>query len=342
MTPPDAAGRVDSVAQLREMVSGYRVTQALHVVAVLGIADLLGDASRGVDDLAAATDTDAGALRRVLRALAAEGVFVESDDGSFANNELSCALISDTPGSLRPYAMFVGADYHWGTWGNLLHTVRTGENAFMDRFGTDVWSYRSDKPELSAVFDAFMKSNTETVTAAVVSAYDFSAAKTVVDVGGGTGALVGAVLEANPEVSGVVFDLPVVIDQAPEVTRGLAWASRCDFVAGSMFESVPGNGDVYMMKSILHDWPDADAVTILTRCRGAMHDTAAVLILERLLEGPNLAAATKFSDLNMMVMLGGRERTEAEFADLCQQAGLRLQRTLPTSSPWFVLEAVKA
>ncbi|MEP6665954.1 MAG: methyltransferase [Nocardioidaceae bacterium] len=339
MNPAD---QVPATAQLRAMASGYRITQAIHVVAVLGIADLVGDASRSADHLAVDSESDAGALRRVLQALAAEGVFVEDEEGQFANNELSRALTSDAPGSLRSYAMFIGADYHWETWGNLLHSVRTGENAFNARYGTGVWSYRADKPELSAVFDAFMKSNTETAAAAVVSAYDFSAARTVVDVAGGTGALLGAVLEANPGVSGVVFDQPVVIDQADEVNRDSAWASRCEFVAGSMFESVPANGDVYMLKSIVHVWPDADAVTILSRCREAMDDTATVLVIERLLEGPNRAADTKFSDLNMMVMLGGRERTAAEFADLCQQAGLRLQRTIPTSSPWVVLEAVKA
>ena len=154
--------------------------------------------------------------------------------------------------------------------------------------------------------------------------------------------MLGAVLDANPDASGVLFEQPVVIELAREVNGSASWASRCELVAGSMFDTVPSGGDVYLLKSIVHDWPDARAVEILTRCREAMTDSSTVVLVERILEGPNQGADTKFSDLNMLVMLSGRERSEAEFAELFAQAGLRLSRTLRTASPWWLLEAVRS
>jgi hypothetical protein len=333
---------VTHAGDIRALINGYRITQAIHVAAVLRISDLLLDGPRSAEELAASTEADATALRRVLRALAAEGVYVEDESGRFTNNDLSSQLCRDVAGSAGPFAEFVGQGYHWDTWGHLMDSVRSGKDAFADLYGTDVWTYRSTRPEISAVFDAFMATNTETVIDAVVSAYDFSGTQVVVDVGGGTGTLLGAVLEANPQASGVLFEQPVVIKLAIEDNAAAPWAARCQFVEGSMFESVPPGGDVYLLKSIVHDWPDADAVRILTRCREAMTDGSRLLILERILEGPNQGAATKFSDLNMLVMLSGRERSEREFADLCEQAGLRLSRTVATRSPWFILEVVPA
>jgi hypothetical protein len=327
---------------MRKLIAGYRITQAVHVAAVLGISDLLVDGPRSVGDLAAAVDADAASLGRLLRALAAEGVYAEDERGWFANTDLGDALRRDVPGSLKMFAAVVGQAPHWRAWGHLLHSIRTGENAFRDLYGTDVWTARRRESDDGAVFDAWMAANTETIAGAVVSAYDFAGAKTVVDVAGGTGALLGAVLEANPDLSGVLFEQPVVIDRAAELVGHRPWADRCRLVGGSMFDTVPSGGDVYLMKSIVHDWTDTEAVQILVRCRDAMPESAVLLVIERLLEGPNLGADTKFSDLNMLVLPGGRERSEVEFAELCEQAGLRLRRTIRTESPWWILEAVRS
>ncbi len=333
---------MNDTGRLRDLIQGYRTSAALHVVAVLGISDLLVEGPRSVDDLAAAADVDADALGRVLRALAAVGVYTEDDRGWFANNAESNGLRSGVPGSVAAMAGFIGQSDHWSTWGHLLHTVRTGENGFADLYGTDVWTYRAGRPDQARLFDAWMAANTQTIAAAVIAAYDFTGARVVVDVAGGTGALLGAVLEAHPQLTGILLEQPEVIARAAELIATTSWGERCQLVSGSMFEAVPAGGDVYLVKSILHDWSDPEAVEILSCCREAMAGSARLLILERLLEGPNRGAETKLSDLNMMVMLGGRERTSDEFAALCARAGLRLDRTLPTGTPWFVLEAVRS
>ncbi len=343
--------------RLRGLILGYRISAAIHVVAVIGISDLLTDGPRSVEDLAAAADVDADGLRRVLRALAAVGMYAEDDRGWFANNDESEGLCRDATQSVHALASFIGQREQWSTWGHLLHTVRTGENGFRDLYGADVWTYRENRPDKSDVFDMWMAANTRAVADAVVAAYDFEQVETVVDVGGGVGALLLTVLAAEPHLSGVLFEQPHVIERAQTVFATSALRHRCRLAAGNMFEQVPEGGDLYMLKSILHDWSDQDAVQILLRCRDAMSVASAsgdggrgggsasaprVLILERLLEGPNRGPETKFSDLNMMVMLGGKERTADEFASLCNQADLRLTRTLPTGTPWFILEAEPA
>ncbi len=342
---------------LRGLILGYRVSAAIHVAAVIGISDLLSDGPRSVEDLATAADVDADGLHRLLRALAAVGVYAEDDRGWFANNDESEGLRRGAPQSLHALASFIGQREQWSTWGHLLHPVRTGENGFRDLYGADVWTYRANRPDEHDVFDTWMAANTQAIADAVVAAYDFGQVETVVDVGGGVGALLLTLLAAEPHLSGALLEQPHVIERAQAVFDTSPVRHRCRLLAGSMFDEVPAGGDVYLLKSILHDWSDQDAVQILSRCRDAMSAASAagdagsggdsasaprVLILERLLEGPNRGPETKFSDLNMMVMLGGRERTADEFASLCDQAGLRLKRTLPTGTPWFILEARQA
>lgn len=332
---------VDSASRLQQMTQAFRISQAIHAAAVLSIADLMGDQTCGIDDLALWAGCDLTSLRRLLRALAAAGVFTELDGDRFANNDLSAPLRSDHPRSVRASAVFIGQPNHWETWGTLVHAVRTGENAFAARYGSDVWSYRAEHPDQNVIFDATMASNTALLATALVDAYDFSAVSTVVDVGGGNGALLVAVLDANPHLRGTVFDQPHVIEAARGVVAGVAFADRCALVPGSFFEAVPTGADLYVLKSIVHDWGDEDSVAILRRCREAMSDTAVLLLMERLLEGPNLGLEVKFSDLNMMVMPGGRERTESEYAALLGAAGLSLRRTFRPDGPIAILEAVR-
>lgn len=324
------------------MVFGYRLSQALHVAAVLGISDALADGPRPVAELAEGAGAHTDELGRVLRALAAAGVYLEHDDGRFANNELSAALRAGVPGSVKATATYIGEPYYWEAWGRLLHSATTGENAFAALHGTDVWSYRAQHPEFALTFDQAMVAMTSAVADAVATAYDFSAVATVVDIGGGYGALLEALLSAHPHLSAVLFDLAHVIPGAESALARSPARERVRFVAGNAFEAVPPGADAYVLKAILHDWRDEEAEKILRVCRAAMSDSAVLLVVERLLEGPNQGLDTKLSDLNMLVMPGGRERSEAEFAELFDRSGLRLRLTRPTASPVYVLEAVRS
>jgi hypothetical protein len=317
---------------LRRLANGYQVTQAIHVAATLGIADLLRDGPQDSETLAAATASHAPSLHRVLRALASVGVLHEDDDGRFALTAIGDCLRSDAPEPVGGWAAYVGSPSHWQAWGNLLHGVRTGQNAFRSVHGTDVWGYRAQHPDESAIFDGAMTSIMVRANRHVLAAYDFGRFDTVVDVGGGRGAFLSAILEANRGMRGVLFD-------QPHVVAGAVVGERCEVVAGSFFEALPEGADAYLLKAILHDWEDEDAVRILRRCRAAVPDHGAVLVVERDLGVANENADAKLSDLNMMVGPGGRERTREEFAALLAAGGFALQSATPTAIDLSVFEA---
>ena len=322
-------------ATLARLISGYQTAQAVHAAAVLGIGDLLAAGRRGVDDLARATDADPDALYRLLRAQAALGVLDEGDDRTFALTEVGAGLRSDAADSQQPWAAFIGRSYYWEAWSHLLHSVRTGENAFRAVHGTDPWSYRQREPEEGAIFDRAMAASSRRITGALIAAYDFGRFGTVVDVGGGHGGLIRAVLQRHPGARGVLFD-------QPHVVAGAAPADRLELVGGSFFDSVPPGGDAYLLKSILHDWEDAEAAAILGVVRAAMGDGAVVLVLERELAGPNEGAEGKLSDLNMLVAPGGREPSRDENAALFGKAGLELTGVTPAGGDMRVFEGVRA
>ena len=317
---------------LRRLTNGYQVTQAIHVAATLGIADLLRDGPRDSEALAQETATHAPSLHRVLRALASVGVLHEGDDGRFALTAIGECLRSDAAGPVGAWAAFVGRPYHWQAWGALLHGVRTGDSPFRSVHGTDAWDYRAAHPEEGAIFNAAMTDIMRRANAHLLAAYDFGRFGTVVDVGGGRGAFLGAVLEANPQMRGILFDQPHVVEAA-------VVGERCEVVAGSFFDDVPTGADAYVLKAILHDWEDEDAVRILRRCRTAIPDHGAVIVVERDLGAANESADAKFSDLNMMVGPGGRERTREEFATLLAAGGFALQSATPTAIDLTVFEA---
>jgi hypothetical protein len=316
---------------LRRLVNGYQVTQAIYVAAALGIADLLRDGPRDSEALAAQTAAHAPSLHRVLRALASVGVLHEDDDGRFALTAIGECLRSDADEPVGAWAAFVGRPYHWQAWGALLHGVRTGENAFRSVHGTDTWDYRAAHPEEGAIFNAAMTDIMRRANAHLLAAYDFARFATVVDVGGGRGAFLGAVLDANPGMRGILFDQPHVVE-------GAVVGERCEVVAGSFFEAVPEGADAYLLKAVLHDWDDDDAVRILCRCREAIASGGALLVVERDLGGPNEHADAKLSDLNMMVGVGGRERTGADFASLFAAGGFALESTTPSAIGLSVFE----
>jgi hypothetical protein len=323
---------------LRRLVNGYQVTQAIHVAATLGIADLLRDGPRGSSELAAETSVHAPSLHRVLRALGALGVLREEDDGRFSLTEIGDCLRADAREPVGGWAAYVGLPSHFAAWANLLHAVRTGENAFGSVHGSTVWEYRARHPEDGAIFDQAMTDTTYRANRHLLEAYDFARFGSVVDVGGGHGALLAALLRAHPQLRGVVFDQPHVVAGAPAVLEAAGVADRCDVVGGSFFDAVPAGADAYLLKAILHDWDDEDAARILRSCRDAIAGDGALLVVERELGGPNENPDGKLSDLNMMVGPGGRERTREEFADLLAAGGFALQRTVGTAIGLSVFE----
>lgn len=328
--------RVDAAAELLRLVNAYRMSQAIHVAATLRLSDHLAGGPLSITELAAAADCDEGALYRLMRALSAAGVYEESPDGRFSATAVGEELRSDAERGLAGWARFVGRPNTWQAWGALEHSVRTGENAFSSVHGQSVWAYRSDHPEEGTIFDDAMTAMSRYVADAVLWAYPFEGV--VADIGGGRGAMLTAILRRFPDTRGVLFDQPHVV---AGVDLGDV-ADRCEVAGGDMFAGVPAGADVYVLKSVLHDWPDDRAIEILRACRQAMKPGAAVVILERVLAGPpheppGLASA--LSDLNMLVGPGGQERTSDEYARLLAAAGLRLERVIPTASDVSVIAA---
>jgi O-methyltransferase/methyltransferase family protein len=309
---------------LRDLINGYRISQAIHVAVVLGIPELLAEGPRTTEELAERAGAHAPTLYRLLRALARAGIFEELEDGRFASTPLGEPLANE----LAPWAAFVGMPPFWAAWGDLLHSVRTGETAFVHVHGTDVWTFRAERPELGDLFDRAMLANTRQTAGAVLDAYDFSRFSVVADIAGGRGALVSAILDAYPSLRGILFD-------REHVVAGAEVDDRCTVVAGDFFVDVPVVADAYLLKDIVHDWEDPEATQLLQSVRRAMPEDAVVLLLEK-----DLAhTETTLSDLMMLVNPGGRERTLQEYETLLAGAGLRLTGVTPTSTPYAVFEA---
>jgi hypothetical protein len=330
--------RVNSLDELRCLVTGFRVSAALCVAADLGLSDPLTAGPRSVADLAVLLGADEDTLHRLLRALTTVGVYTEQDDGSFANTPLGDGLRSDVPGSMRPLARTLTDPAIWSAWGHLGHSVRTGENAFEALHGVDVWTHRREHPEHSAIFNDNMTALSSLVAAAVASAYDFAGFSSVVDIGGGQGILLESVLAQHRHLNGTVFDLPHVVNAGSSALPPRV-SPRWEVVAGSFFESVPA-ADVYLLKSILHDWPDAQCREILDTCRRSLNKDGSVLVVETVLGRSGHEVDAAFSDLNMLVLPGGRERSEQEYAALFDAAGLHLAQVIDTGTRFSILEAV--
>ncbi|MGD0946468.1 MAG: methyltransferase [Candidatus Binatia bacterium] len=334
---PGGNAETGQAVDLRRLIDGYRISQAIHVAAVLGVADHMAAGPRASDEIAAAVGAHPQSLYRLLRALAAVGVFREHEHRRFSLTAMGECLRSDAEQSMRPSATYLGQAYRWQTWGQLLHSVKTGENAFRALHGVDPWTYRERHPEQSAIFNAAMTANSRFVDGALVEAYDFSRFGRIADIGGGQGPLLAAILAANPQARGVLFDLPNVIATAAPVLEAAGVGNRCEVVGGSMFESVPEGCAAYLMKFVLHDWDDADCVRILQNCRRAMQSDARLFVIERLVGAPNEGPAVKLSDLNMLLVTGGQERTREEFAALFRAGGFRLADILSASDAMSVI-----
>ena len=319
----------DPRLNLLGLINGYQITQAIHVASTLRVADHLGDGARSADELAGLTKSDPDSLYRLLRGLASVGVFHEEEGRKFALTPMGDCLRTDSATPLGAWAEVVGSPYYWQAWGHLLHSVQTGENAFKNLNGKDVWQFRAEHPEDGAAFDRAMTQLSRGSADAVIRAYDFAPFRHIVDVGGGHGLMLAAILRAHPQIRGTLFDQPNVVAGAKAVLEERGVIDRCDIMGGSFFEAVTGGADAYLMRVVIHDWEDDEAIAILKVCRRAMGETAKLLLIERLIAPPNEMPAAKFGDLNMMVLPGGRERTREEFSELFARSGFALTGVFP-------------
>jgi len=331
----------DSASALRRLILGLRTTQLLAVAAQLGVADALQDEPRSAAALADELRVDANALRRLLRALARLGVFAETDDGRIVHTPLSEPLRGDAERSLRDVARLYGAPWLWHAYGELLDSVRTGQPAFEHVHAQPFYDYLDAHPAAAEQFNRAMNAYTAHEVTAIAEACDLAEAATVVDIGGGHGALVAALLQRHPRLRGIVFERADVVDGARRALADAGLAARSVCVAGDFFEHVPASADAYLLKSVLHNWSDDDALRILRACQRALHPSARLLIAERVIAPGAAGAEAALFDINMMVTVGGQERSEAEYAALLAAAGLRLQRTTATASPLSVIEATR-
>lgn len=331
-------------ARLVQMISGCYVSQAISVAAELGIADLVKDKPQTVNELAKKTETHERSLYRVLRALASVGIFSEVEPKVFALSPLAEPLLTDRAGSLRDGAIFIGASWHWKVYGEMMHSVKTGEAAWKQVHGMEVFPYFYQNPAEFEIFNRAMSSFSAMATPVIEAAAEqnvFDGAKTLVDIAGGHGAMLAGFLKANSQLKGILFDLPEVIAGAQKMLAQEGVNERVETVSGDFFEAVPENCDVYMMKHIIHDWTDEHAVKILKNVARAMNEGTKVLIIEQVIPAGNTPHPGKFMDLEMLVSPGGVERTEEEYRELLAQAGLKINRVIPSASPLSIIEAVK-
>jgi hypothetical protein len=339
MSHSEHAVQAEAQAALQQMTNGYWVTQIIYVAARLGIADLLSDRPRAIDVLAKSTGTHEPSLHRLMRALTGLGVFKQAENGEYENTAVGCCLVTGSPGGLRARAIGSGEEWYQG-WGRLLESVRTGQTAFDRVFGQPFFEYLAANAEAAAVFNEAMASTTEAAARAVSAAYDFSWANVLVDVGGGMGTFLAAILEANPRARGIVFDRQDVAAAAGTLLASRGVADRCGVVDGNFFDAVPSGGDAYILSWIIHDWDDDRSITILKNCRRAMARDGRVLVIELVIPPGNEASLSKLYDIHMLVLTGGRERREDEYRELFAAADLRLARVIPTGVPRSIIEAV--
>jgi len=344
---PDDDVPAAAAAALLQQATAFQLSQAIWVAAKLSVADHLRDGPMTAEKLAVLTGSAPAPLHRLLRALAAFRIFRQTEPGTFALAPQGACLRSDADGSIRDLVLLFGGENFWQTWGALLHCVRTGETAFPQLFGMrNSFEYYARNPAESERMNHAMTAGSLAIAPAVIAACDFSAARTIADIGGGHGRLIAGILKANAGLRGILFDFAGVVAGAAELLGEAGVADRCDIIAGDMLTSVPADCDIYLMSRVINIFDDAQAVAVLKNCRAAMAADAKLIVLERVL--PEIAEPTSsiqskvMSDLTMLVRTGGRERTANEFRDLLTQAGLRAIRIASTAAPVSVIEAVRA
>src|SRR5215213_1653266 len=348
MTEPDtdspraesAAHSLPPHAQIIQMAGGLVIARAIYAVAELGIADHLMDGPRSADELAQATGTHAPSLYRLLRSAAGFGLFTEDAEHRFSLTPVGAVLQSEAPGYARSTVRSLTGPIAWNAYGNFLHSVKTGESGVEKAYGQSLFDYLGTDPEQATMFNQTMIGFHGAEPPAVAAAYDFSGVGKLVDVGGGTGNLLTSILLANPELRGVLYDLPHVASEARRQIDAKGLSGRCEVIEGSFFESVPSGGNAYMLSHIIHDWDEARCLKILDNCLRAMRGGGRLLLVEQVIPEGNDFHPGKFLDLMMLAFTpGGRERTVEEYAALFAKAGFNLKRVVPTESAVSVVEA---
>ncbi len=340
MSEPTETGRADATA-LRQLIMGFRASQMVYVAAKLGVADHLEAGPQTADALATAVGAAPRPLYRLLRALAGLGIFAETRAGTFALTPMG-RLLQGRPGSLRSSALLYGDEVFWSAYGQMLHSVQTGEPAFEHAHGAPLFSYLAADQRAASLFHETMREFSDREIAAILASYDFSSFRHAVDIGGGHGALIAALLAAHPHLRGTVLDLEPAADGARRLLADADLAGRARFVVGSFFDQAPAGGDIYLLKSVLHNWSDTDAIRILRCCRQAIAPDGRLLVIERLIPPGNEPSEAKLFDINMLVVVGSQERTEPEYSALFRAAGFELARLMPTESDMTLIEGVPA
>ena len=335
------ADALPPAAQLVQMSLGYQTAQALYVAAQLGLADALADGAQDAATLAHATGTHAPSLQRLLRVLASMGLWTEDAQGCFHLTPLGTCLRADVPESARSRVLLFGQPWLWSPFMALGHTVQTGTAAFRHVHGQAFFDFLQTHPEANQLFNDGLRERTAPQAARLATTYAWSGVQTLVDVGGGSGALLAAILQAHPTVRGVLYDRPHVLASAQPVLAAAGVAARCTLVGGDFFTRVPTGGDAYLLSRILHDWGDAPAQTLLHQCRQVMPPAGKLLIVEAVLTPGRTPDPAALTDLYILVLTeDGRERTEDEFRALLARTGFALARHLPIDPALSLLEAV--
>lgn len=335
-------------AEMRSLIAGYWVSRLIYVAAKLGLADLLKDGPRTAEALAAAAGVHPPALYRVLRTLAGYGLFAETKGKRFKLTPLGATLRTGVPKSMHGFALMLVEKHVWDAWEQLLYAVQTGRLPFDKIFGMPFYKYLEQHPEDLKVFGEAMTSLSGTENPEIAAAYQTiqkaAGIRTLIDVAGGHGSLLAMILKKNPRIRGVLFDVPPVVARAKTERHLTATgvSDRCTFMAGDFFASVPRGGDAYILKYILHNWDDDNSVRILTNCRVAMNPKGRILVADPVIPPGDKPDWGKLLDIQMMVVVPGKERTKEEFAALFKRAGLKLTRVLPTGCPLSLVEAVRA
>jgi SAM-dependent methyltransferase len=338
-TEPTEQERAAATALLH-MIWGLHISRAVYLAAELGVADLLAEGPRTAVDLAQVTQTDESALYRVLRLLAALGVLTEPEPRLFGLTVLGDRLRSDVPASMRNWALLADT-LGFGAHEPIVDAVRTGKTGTEIAYGTGTMEQVRGDAQRAARFDAAMSERTAAFAASVAAAYDFTGMRVIADIGGGNGTLLAAILRRHQRLRGILFDVPDAARRAERVLRDAGVAGRCEIVAGDFFVSVPEGADGYLLANVLHDWDDHRAAAILQTCGRAMNPCGRVLIAERLIpDDPRDAVPVLLSDLNMLLLSGGQERTNAEYGALLAAAGLRPGRIQPVAPPYGVIEGL--
>lgn len=324
-----------------QMITGFWVSQAVYVAAKLSLADQLAAGPKTADETAPAVGVSPRELYRLLRFLAGLGIFAEDEHARFALTPMAETLRADVAGSLQAMAIMYGEEIY-RAWGDLLHSIQTGATAFEHHFGLGHFAYLEAHPEAAALYNQTMRSFSAGETTAILAAYDFNWATEIVDVGGGQGGFLAAILSANPRLKGTLFELPAVAAGAESYLAEASLLDRCQVVRGDFLAGLPAGGDLYLLKNILLNWDNAQSIAILQNCRQAMAADGRLLIIEAMIAPRNEPSFSKLLDLHMMVVTGGHGRTEAEIVELFHKAGFTLSNVMATSSPAWVIEGMPA